>query len=248
MNDSANANHPEAALDAEAKTRTGEFPLLRPKDAATLILIDRSGSEPKLLMGKRHQAHAFMPDTYVFPGGRRDRDDGRVPVSEPLHPLVEAKLQCKMASPASAYRAQALAITAIRETQEEVGIFIGGEGPLCRQPGWSAFTQRNLAPRLSPLRYVARAITPPRQKRRFDTRFFACFRDEVGTAEAESSNELLDLKWVGLSQGNTVNMPRITQAVIADITQALEQDASLPFDQPVPFYQARYGRFTREIL
>lgn len=248
MNDSANANHSEAALDAEAENRTGEFPLLRPKDAATLILIDRSGSEPKLLMGKRHQAHAFMPDTYVFPGGRRDRDDGRVPIADPLHPLVEAKLQCKMAKPASAYRAQALAITAIRETQEEVGIFIGGEGPPCPQPGWAAFTQRNLAPRLSTLRYVARAITPPRQKRRFDTRFFACFRDEIGSAEAESSNELLDVKWVGLSQGGSVNMPRITQAVIADITHALEQDASLPFDQPVPFYRARYGRFTREIL
>ncbi len=61
----------EKELTAEAKTRIGNHPLIRPKDASTLILIDRSGSEPALLMGKRHTAHAFMPDTYVFPGGTR---------------------------------------------------------------------------------------------------------------------------------------------------------------------------------
>src|SRR5207302_9588075 len=38
----------------------------RPKDAATLILIDRSGEVPKVLLGKRHRGHAFMPDQLVF--------------------------------------------------------------------------------------------------------------------------------------------------------------------------------------
>ncbi|MEX3009303.1 hydrolase [Hoeflea sp. TYP-13] len=241
-------HHPEAELQAEARGRMGNYPLLRPKDASTLILIDRSGSEPALLMGKRHTAHAFMPDTYVFPGGRRDRDDGRVPVADRLQPAVEEKLLKKMANPASAHRAQALAIAAVRETHEEVGIFIAGPGQASRQDAWRAFAERKIAPRLSPLRYIARAITPPRQKRRFDTRFFACFRDEIGEVEAESSNELLDLKWVKLSEAGGVNMPRITQAIITDLAYELENDPSLPFGRPVPFYQARYGRFTREVL
>lgn len=242
------SRHPPKELDAEAQMRSGDYPLLRPKDASTLILIDRSGREPALLMGKRHKAHAFMPETYVFPGGRRDRDDGRVPVADRLHPLVEKKLQIKMANPASAFRAQALAIAAVRETHEEVGLFIAGKGRTCQQQSWKAFAARELAPRLSPLRYVARAITPPRQKRRFDTRFFACFRDEIGQAEAESSNELLDLIWVGLSEVDKVEMPRITRVIIADLKHQLDNDPSLAPGQPVPFYQARYGRFTREML
>lgn len=223
-------------------------PLLRPKDAATLVLIDRSGSEPALLMGKRHKAHTFMPDTYVFPGGRRDRGDGRVPVSDELQGEVTRKLLRKMPSPATAFRARALAIAAIRETHEEVGIFIAGKGKPSRQTSWKAFAERGLAPKLSPLRYVARAVTPPYQKRRFDTRFFACFRDEVGQADAESSNELLDLKWVKLSQVDSISMPRITRAIIDHLHLELASDPSLPFGRPVPYFHARYGQFTREVL
>jgi 8-oxo-dGTP pyrophosphatase MutT (NUDIX family) len=235
-------------LDAEVRARGGKHPLIRPKDAATLILIDRSGSEPALLMGKRHTAHAFMPDTYVFPGGRRDRHDGHVPVADGLHPAVEDKLLVRMTSPVHLRRARALAVAAVRETHEEVGVFVAGPGQTSGQESWTAFAERNIAPRLSPLRYIARAVTPPGRNRRFDTRFFACFRDEVGEVEAESSNELLDLKWVKLSEVAGVNMPRITQAIITDLVFELENDPSLPYGRPVPFYQARHGRFVREIL
>ena len=242
-----NANHPEELNVDLAAART-LHPLLRPRDAATLILIDRSGLEPAVLMGKRHQAHAFMPDTYVFPGGRRDRGDGRVPVSDELHPAVVGRLLQKMANPATEFRARALAIAAVRETHEEVGILIASTGRPSPQPDWQAFKERGLAPKLSPLRFVARATTPPRQKRRFDTRFFACFRDEIGDTDAEASNELLDLKWVKMSDVGAIPMPRITQAVIADLQGELKSGPSLPFGRPVPFYHARYGRFTREIL
>ncbi|MDA4846779.1 NUDIX hydrolase [Hoeflea poritis] len=235
-------------LDSEARRGSGANPPMRPKDAATLILIDRSGDEPMLLMGKRHTAHAFMPDTYVFPGGRRDRGDGYIPAADDLHPAVEEKLLNRMPKPASAFRARALAIAAVRETFEEVGILIGGPGPVSSRQDWSGFANRKLAPRLSPLRYIARAITPPGRTRRFDTRFFACFRDEIGRADAESSNELLDLKWVPVSQVGEVEMPRITQAIITELVSELNHDPSLPFGRPVPFYQARHGRFVRELL
>lgn len=60
-------------------TQESELPAksrpVRPRDAASLIIIDRSGSEPRFLLGKRHEKHKFMPGKYVFPGGKTDACD-----------------------------------------------------------------------------------------------------------------------------------------------------------------------------
>jgi 8-oxo-dGTP pyrophosphatase MutT (NUDIX family) len=48
----------------------GAAKALRPRDAATLIIIERSARGARVLMGKRHAGHKFMPGKYVFPGGR----------------------------------------------------------------------------------------------------------------------------------------------------------------------------------
>src|SRR5262245_62203526 len=50
--------------------RDMSFPDSEPRDAATLMLIDRSGAKPKVLLGRRHANHKFMPGKFVFPGGR----------------------------------------------------------------------------------------------------------------------------------------------------------------------------------
>ena len=67
-------------------------PTPRPKDAATLILVRRDQAQPRLLMGKRSGRHTFMPDKYVFPGGRVDTADGRVPSLSEFRRPVEKKL------------------------------------------------------------------------------------------------------------------------------------------------------------
>lgn len=85
---------------------------LRPRDAATLILLDRSGSEFRVLMGRRHMRHAFMPGKFVFPGGRTDAADSRVPVARPLHPEIEKKL---IGTRVSQARARAIAMSAVRD-------------------------------------------------------------------------------------------------------------------------------------
>ena len=64
--------------------REQHFPNVRPKDAATLILIDRSSTPFKVLMGRRHSGHTFLPGKFVFPGGRVEVADRRVPVGGAL--------------------------------------------------------------------------------------------------------------------------------------------------------------------
>ena len=57
-------------------------PYMRPRDAATLILVDRSGPAPKVLLASATR-HKFMPGKFVFPGGRVEPDDGRMPAARP---------------------------------------------------------------------------------------------------------------------------------------------------------------------
>src|SRR5258708_28334961 len=95
-----------------------------PKDAATLILLDRSAPSPKVLMGKRHHGHVFLPGKFVFPGGSVDPADRKMAVGAPLDPRAEGKLMLHTPRP-SAGKAQALALAAIRETFEATALVLG---------------------------------------------------------------------------------------------------------------------------
>jgi len=75
-----------AAAVHQGEKEADHHAYFRPKDAATLILIDRSGAKPKVLVGKRHDKVVFMPGKFVFPGGRVDKADNRVPVAAPITP------------------------------------------------------------------------------------------------------------------------------------------------------------------
>src|SRR5438045_3937184 len=82
----------EAATAKKEEKEADHHPYFRPKDAATLILIDRSGDKPKVLVGKRHDKVVFMPGKYVFPGGRVDKSDNRIPVAAPIPSELAANL------------------------------------------------------------------------------------------------------------------------------------------------------------
>lgn len=211
--------------------RTGSV-ALRPKDAASIILLDRTSGTPRFLMGRRGRGHAFMPDLYVFPGGRRDPRDHALPFRRDLHPLVTERLLSGSTGRRTVTGARALALAAIRELQEETGLFVK-----------DAKDEADLLL----LRYIARAITPPGNVRRFDTHFFLLPIDEAGiaTTDLHDSEELQDLRWVGLDEVPDLNVPRITQAVLGDVKTLLDTDPTLPYGMPVPFYSMRYGRFVR---
>src|SRR5213082_3495212 len=117
----------EAANVAKEKPEEKEadhHPYCRPKDAATLILVDRSAAIPKVLVGRRHDKVVFMPGKFVFPGGRVDKSDNRVPVAAPISGELEANLM-KGSPKTPLSRARALAIAAIREACEETGLCLG---------------------------------------------------------------------------------------------------------------------------
>ena len=91
-----------AAKEAVKEEKEADHhPYFRPKDAATLILIDRSGEKPKVLVGKRHDKVVFMPGKYVFPGGRVDKSDNRVPVAAPIS--GELMIVCSASDPADSW-------------------------------------------------------------------------------------------------------------------------------------------------
>src|SRR6201986_1778595 len=120
MSETAQAATQEKPEEKEAD----HHPYFRPKDAATLILVDRSASVPKVLVGRRHDKVVFMPGKFVFPGGRVDKSDNRIPVAAPLPTLLEANL-LKGSPQITASRARSLAIAAIREACEETGLCLG---------------------------------------------------------------------------------------------------------------------------
>ena len=74
---------------------------LRPKDAATVLIIDRSSKTPRVLMGKRHASHKFMPGKFVFPGGRVDPGDRRMVATGALSQVCEDRLMKRAVRPSS---------------------------------------------------------------------------------------------------------------------------------------------------
>ena len=222
----------------------------RPRDAATLILLDRQGREPHVLMGRRHRKHAFMPGKFVFPGGRTDPADSRIPVAEDMHP-DEARKLIGTAARATEARARAIAMSAVRETYEEAGLLIGRKGPFETSKGdWRGFAENGVQPALGMLRFIARAITPPGRVRRFDTRFLAAWKDSVAVElpDGGPTNELEELVWLPLSDAKDADIPTITRTVLEDLEKRLARDPELTPGGEVPFYFMRHNRFRRELI
>src|SRR4029077_9121947 len=118
-----------AARLLERLTETDDghtFPPLRPRDAATMIIIDRAAPSPQVLLGRRHDGHKFMPGKFVFPGGRVEPLDRRMAAATDIAPQVEARLMQDGRRP-SAAKARGLVLAAIRETFEETGILLGAK-------------------------------------------------------------------------------------------------------------------------
>jgi len=224
---------------------------VRPKDAATLILVDRSQAVPKVLLGKRHQRHKFMPGRYVFPGGRVDPVDRLMPVARPLDAHAQAHLMQRLQRP-SAAKAQAFALAAIRETFEETGLLLGvrsQQAVAVPNGPWAAFAQAKILPDLGALHFIGRAITPPGRPRRFDARFFTADATAIAhriEGVTGPDAELTELVWMSLTEVKQLDMPAVTGVMMEELDARIAD--GFGHDLPVPFYSMPRGQFRRELI
>jgi 8-oxo-dGTP pyrophosphatase MutT (NUDIX family) len=238
-----------------AREAPSGHPNVTPRDAATLILLDRSGRTPKVLMGRRHQGHVFLPGRFVFPGGAVDPRDRLMPVAAPLDPRAETKLMSLVKRP-SAAKARALAMTAIRETFEETGLLLGtrrDDPPkvpaAAKDTPWAAFAEHGVHPDLSGIHFIARAVTPPRRARRYDTRFFTADATAIahridGVVGPEA--ELVELIWVPLDETKGLELMAITELVLETLKEQIT--AGFSHDLPVPFHRMIRNRRMQDML
>ena len=209
---------------------------VRPKDAATLIMLRRGAEKPRVLMGKRHRSHSFMPDLWVFPGGKVDRIDYRAPAATELREPVLASLM----KTAPVNKARALAMAAVRETFEEVGLKLGRPAPKARLSGpWAEFGAEGVLPDLEALDLIARAITPPYRPKRFDARFFTAEAERLVSLEPTAgSGELDEIAWVNLDEAMQLDLPAVTRFVLQELALRLEDHTR----RPVSLRYSRGGR------
>ncbi|HTO67248.1 MAG TPA: NUDIX hydrolase [Bradyrhizobium sp.] len=247
MSDAAQAAREQKPEEKEAD----HHPYYRPKDAATLILVDRSGSVPKVLVGRRHDKVVFMPGKFVFPGGRVDKSDYRVPVAAPIPGELEANL-LKGNPRIAASRARSLAVAAIREACEETGLCLGrkAEAGAKLDGPWQPFVDAGLLPDPSGLFLIARAITPPGRVRRFDTRFFTADASSIthridGVVHADA--ELVELVWVEIGSKPLADLHPMTKNVLGELERRLS-NGPLRHDAAVPFFHFYGGRMRRDVL
>jgi len=168
-----------------------------PLPAASAIVVRDDPFE--VLMLRRHEKSSFVPNAWVFPGGIAEESDAELGDGS----FVDT-----------------MRVTAVRETFEETGIWLGA--PLADSDrkrralldGEIAF--RDLVAEapvdLSQLIWTSRWITPAGIPKRFDTYFFlvAVSRDAIATAE---QNEVVDVTWIHPSDALAKHKVREMQMV-----------------------------------
>jgi len=233
MAEQAFDSHPDTPrLPPRAK---GQRPV-RPRDAATLIVLRRDGPRPRVLMGRRHGGHSFMPDKWVFPGGRIDPADFRPPVAAELRPAVAESLARAGGDPR---RTRALALSAIRETFEETGLLLArpGQGSVKTGP-WKEFLAQGVLPDLSAVDFIARAVTPPMVPKRFDARFFMADAENLVSLERQADcGELDEIAWFELEAALALDLPTVTEFVLKEIPLRLADTT-----RPIPDWRMRRGQ------
>jgi 8-oxo-dGTP pyrophosphatase MutT (NUDIX family) len=244
-------SEPDLAERLTKVERDQSHPNLKPRDAATLMIVDRSGATPKVLLGRRNANLKFMAGKFVFPGGRLEPGDKRMPVASELDSNAEARLMRKVQRP-TRDRARGLALAAIRETFEETGLLLGKRAesvPAVPEGPWKAFADAGVLPDLGALHFIVRAITPPRRPRRFDARFFAVDATAIvhtveGVVGADS--ELVELVWLTIAEAKGQDLPTITQVALDELESRVAK--GFGHDLPSPFYRMLNKRFVRAEL
>ncbi|MEM9408959.1 MAG: NUDIX domain-containing protein, partial [Acidobacteriota bacterium] len=145
----------------------------------------------------------------------------------------------------SAARTRALGVAAIRELSEETGLILGRE-LASRKNALEAFADAGLAPDLGALHLLCRAVTPPQRPKRFNARFFIAEDDDV-VGDLGGTGELVDLRWWTLPEARKLDLPKITQAVLAELQALLDRGCGLHTPQQTALFKT-VGRTHRKLF
>ena len=224
------------------------------RDAATLVILDRSGHEPRVLLGRRRPDQVFLPNVFVFPGGRVDDEDALAPSIDELSTDEAALLSLPRDghAPYSGAFVRSLALAAVRETFEETGLAAGVRVTQAIKDGapqsWCGFMATGVVPRLEPLNFFLRAITPPRRPRRYDTRFFLVDASEIAFRGQATDDELSEVDWFVFPALQALDVPRMTRIVIKELERLVVDGLKPAAERRVPLYSEQNGVMNRAEL
>ncbi|MDX1382040.1 MAG: NUDIX domain-containing protein [Thermoanaerobaculia bacterium] len=185
--------------------------VVKPRHAATVLLLRDAREGPEVFMVERHQGSRFMGGAYVFPGGRVDPEDRELESFCVGLDDATASARLHVASGGLAFY-----VAAIRECFEEAGVLLayGDDGELLdtradraraeearralnqgeirfldlvREECWHLATDH--------MHYWAHWITPERSPIRFDTRFFLATAPGAQDAVHDDA-EVIGSAWV----------------------------------------------------
>jgi 8-oxo-dGTP pyrophosphatase MutT (NUDIX family) len=186
-----------------------------PRDAASVILVRRSGESEQALLIRRHASLGFAGGTWVFPGGKFEPSDAS---AETLRKLGLSNVAAHGAGePAAHAKSLGLIVSACRETFEETGIVLARRpnGEFCdakladalqpfradisRDPALFASLLMDNGLKLDPARLIrwSHWITPSIVPKRFDTRFFVALMPPGQIVRCDTA-EATELLWFDL--------------------------------------------------
>jgi 8-oxo-dGTP pyrophosphatase MutT (NUDIX family) len=170
-------------------------------------LLRQGESGLEVLLGRRHGKAGFLPDIYVFPGGRVEPEDA---VGKPL-PMAAGVAGHLGAT--GRRGPSALLRAALREMTEETGLSLPARA----------------IPRID---FICRAITPRYSHRRFHTRFFLG-DGALCLGSLKGDGELEDIGWRTLEQAGRLKLVDVTTFVLEEAVRRRRKGVA-PGSEPAP--------------
>ncbi len=204
--------------------RTGK--IIRPVDAASLVIYKKKEGQIKVLMGRRGNSAKFQPGYYVFPGGVKERTDYTTNFINHL----DKKSIKDMGVSNSISKAHALAMTSIREAYEEAGLVFGIQLSVNQKKSnknWRFFQENNIYPDLGTLEYLGRAITPSYLPIRYHARFFSINLENL-FCTGKIDGELEDIKWIDLNKPLKIKMMGVQEMILKVLKTRLQTGKLAP--------------------
>ncbi len=169
-----------------------------PRPATTILLLREASTGFEVFMVQRHRKSGFLPNAWVFPGGRVDEGDAIAG-----HPRLSGGERVIRQLGLPPAEGVAFVVAGVRETFEESGIWLGtGHLPdEIRDPmnrGELAFAdalvKHDATVDLDCVRAWSYWVTPKIEPRRYDTRFLVAI--VKGSVGRHDEHETVDSAWV----------------------------------------------------